>query len=497
MSEQVTVQGKPKVPSVLISYAHETPVHASWVLALAQDLRKNGINVILDQWDLTPGRDTLVFMEQSITVADRVLMLCTPKYAAKADKRVGGVGYEGMIISAELFTMSDTNKFVCLLRNGEPETSLPVFVKSRFYIDFRDDGHYQTNLQRLLRDLHEVPPSDKPPLGPNPYSDTSSLGKVEQTGHQYYQTLLDKAQILLRDRDQGGWNRLLRSTQQDVAALLLKWTKEVAGARLDDASWQERLDGLVVQAVPMMGLTLCAVDSGAESVGLQASTVDWLLRLPGWPMAGESRLVWAPRFLVYIYHHLLGSLLFDQRKQPQAVRLLRMQVPDWQTDAVTDMWASADLMAWPVSLDDWVQAWQFLLDRYAQPNAWLERVFASEMDYQLGVGAYQMLASILDFASQVGAGTHPEDFNLRVAPTFFLRKKSDAELPDLGQMFRRALPDAQATQAIATEFGVDRTLLDRYWKFWVDHWVDFIGRSSFRNLAWLAPQLRQSVARLP
>ena len=64
-------------PKVFISYSHDSPEHKQWVSELAARLRRNGIDAILDQWDLGLGDDVTRFMERGIVNADRVLVICT------------------------------------------------------------------------------------------------------------------------------------------------------------------------------------------------------------------------------------------------------------------------------------------------------------------------------------------------------------------------------------------------------------------------------------
>ena len=89
------------LPKVFISYAWESEEHRAWVKALADHLLTDGIEAIVDRYDLGLGDRLPQFMEESVTSADYVLIVCTPTYKAKADARVGGVGYEGHIISDE------------------------------------------------------------------------------------------------------------------------------------------------------------------------------------------------------------------------------------------------------------------------------------------------------------------------------------------------------------------------------------------------------------
>ena len=80
-------------PNVFISYSHDNDEHKQWVRKLASDLRNNGIDVILDQWDIGPGDDLTAFMEKGVTSADRVLVVSSPRYVQKANVGEGGVGW--------------------------------------------------------------------------------------------------------------------------------------------------------------------------------------------------------------------------------------------------------------------------------------------------------------------------------------------------------------------------------------------------------------------
>ncbi|HLA75634.1 MAG TPA: toll/interleukin-1 receptor domain-containing protein, partial [Gammaproteobacteria bacterium] len=105
-------------PIVFISYSHDSPEHKQWVLSLATDLRDNGIDAILDRWELVPGQDVTVFMQNGIITADRVLMVCSEAYVTKGEAGVGGVGFERLIVTAEVVQSIDTKKFIPLLRNN-------------------------------------------------------------------------------------------------------------------------------------------------------------------------------------------------------------------------------------------------------------------------------------------------------------------------------------------------------------------------------------------
>jgi TIR domain len=83
---------------------------------LASKLMDNGVDVVLDQWDLGLGDDAIKFMEHGVTTANRVLMICTASYVRKVNDGQGGAGYEGMIVTGELVRNLGTSKFIPVIR---------------------------------------------------------------------------------------------------------------------------------------------------------------------------------------------------------------------------------------------------------------------------------------------------------------------------------------------------------------------------------------------
>ncbi|MFM1798445.1 MAG: hypothetical protein RLZZ117_723, partial [Cyanobacteriota bacterium] len=173
--ERIRVQGwglswRVMNPRVFLSYSHDSADHRDWVRRLAERLRANGVDVRLDQWDLRAGADVVRFMEAGIVEADRVLMVCTANYVAKAEERKGGAGYEGMIVTGQMARATETIKFVPIVRENAGDALIPAFLGQRLWLDFRDDGCFDERLLELLHELHEVPRYVKPPLGPSPFA---------------------------------------------------------------------------------------------------------------------------------------------------------------------------------------------------------------------------------------------------------------------------------------------------------------------------------------
>ena len=147
--------------SVFVSYSWEDKDHNEWVKNLASKLRKDGIDAKLDQWELTPGDQLTEFMEKSIRENDYVLVICTPTYKLKSDKRKGGVGYEGDIITSEIFGKKNHRKFIPLLRKGSWIESAPSWLLGKYYIDmsnypFKLDGY--SDLEATLNNKREKAP---------------------------------------------------------------------------------------------------------------------------------------------------------------------------------------------------------------------------------------------------------------------------------------------------------------------------------------------------
>lgn len=158
---------------VFISYSWDGIEHQEWVLGLAEYLASHyGIDIILDQFELSAGKDLTHFMENSIAVSDKVLVILTPNYKNKAEKREDGVGYETSMISQEIFESPiSVVKFIPILRTGTKKESSPKFMSSKVYIDMTDNSKYNHRAYELFRAIYDKSLVQKPQLGPIPNED--------------------------------------------------------------------------------------------------------------------------------------------------------------------------------------------------------------------------------------------------------------------------------------------------------------------------------------
>lgn len=151
-------------PVVFISYSWDSDDHANWVIELASDLTRSGVKVILDRWDLHFGDDKTTFMERGISKSTFVLVVCTPKYAEKANQRQGGVGYEAMIITGQLAAHIESRKFIPILRSGSWDTDTPTWLATRLGVDLRGNPYPTKQFDALVDHISGIHP-EAPKLG--------------------------------------------------------------------------------------------------------------------------------------------------------------------------------------------------------------------------------------------------------------------------------------------------------------------------------------------
>lgn len=151
-------------PETFISYAWGVSEHERWVERLATDLKKAGIDVVLDQWENRIGSSILRFVER-IEECRHVIVIGTPLYRQKA-KNVASA--KGSVVAAEwdlagirLLATEDQKRTVLpVLLAGEESESFPALLRGRIYGDFRVEDAYFAQAFDLILDVYDIPHRD-------------------------------------------------------------------------------------------------------------------------------------------------------------------------------------------------------------------------------------------------------------------------------------------------------------------------------------------------
>ena len=194
------------IPRVFISYSWTVQER---VIELAERLIVNGVDVIIDVYDLKEGQDKYAFMERSVNdpTVNRVLIICDKTYTQKSNDRSGGVGDETVIISPEIYGRINQEKFIPVIYEVDDNggACCPSYIKSRIYIDLStNDDRYELEYEKLLRNIYEKPLYKKPALGSKPEwleNDTVNLSAIRDINKQlrgYTGSNQSKVDFLLR-----------------------------------------------------------------------------------------------------------------------------------------------------------------------------------------------------------------------------------------------------------------------------------------------------------
>lgn len=167
---------------VFISYSHDSPLHQERVLALANQLRQEGVDAWIDRYEPHPAEGWPRWMKRQIDGAVFVLAVCTETYCRRfeGDEKPGqglGVSLEGLLATQILYQAGGLNKKVVpVLFEGADEV-VPTLLKP--YTRYHLPEDYE-NLYRHLTSQPEVVPLLLGDRREQPA--TRTLGETSRTG---------------------------------------------------------------------------------------------------------------------------------------------------------------------------------------------------------------------------------------------------------------------------------------------------------------------------
>jgi tetratricopeptide (TPR) repeat protein len=163
----------PKSTKTFISYSHDSQQHSQRVLALANQLRAQGVDAEIDQYETRPPQGWPRWCEEQLRPdnSEFVLVICTETYLKRIEGRVSadegrGVFWEGDIIYNYIYDQKSKGRFLPVIFDRKDDEFIPIPLRSaaRYLLTAFDlsDSEYEA----LYRELTHQPAVEKPPLGP-------------------------------------------------------------------------------------------------------------------------------------------------------------------------------------------------------------------------------------------------------------------------------------------------------------------------------------------
>ena len=156
------------MPTVFISYSHDSEEHTDRVRKLADRLSHDGIDCLFDQYvSAFPPEDWTKWMEDGLEKADFVLLVCTETYLrrVKGTEKKGmglGVRWEGKLIYNHIYKTGGKNHcFIPVIFSPEDSEHIPIPLIGGPRFLLNSEKNYET----LYRVLTDQPKIMKPPIG--------------------------------------------------------------------------------------------------------------------------------------------------------------------------------------------------------------------------------------------------------------------------------------------------------------------------------------------
>lgn len=152
-----TNQTPPTPKRIFISYTARGEGVQNWVEKFATELRQAGLNARADFWDLQYGMDLPDFMASEISQADKVLIVADANYAERANGKLGGVGWETMLIQGDYLSNNLGNlKYILITLGEDRDQCVPNYLKTKFSAHFNLGPLDRRELVSLVKTLHSV-----------------------------------------------------------------------------------------------------------------------------------------------------------------------------------------------------------------------------------------------------------------------------------------------------------------------------------------------------
>lgn len=149
---------------VFISYSHDSEEHVTRVRELSDRLRGEGVDCVLDQYEVCPPEGWQRWMDIKIRDSQFVLLICTDSYYKRVmgeeEKGRGlGVKWEGNLIYQHIYHSDTLNtKFIPVIFSEEHTNCIPTPLLGATRYSLASDDGYEDLYRRLTNQvLHSKP----------------------------------------------------------------------------------------------------------------------------------------------------------------------------------------------------------------------------------------------------------------------------------------------------------------------------------------------------
>ena len=226
---------------VFVSYSHDSKAHDARVLALADELRGDGIDVSLDRYILHASEGWPQWTQKQLVEADFVLLICTPNYRRRFEgEEASGedldASWTATIALRLLYDAGGRNdKLLPVLFEEGTEQDIPLVLRSSTW--YRVPGGYE-ELYRRLTGQPMTPPSPLGEVQPMPPPTRPGLlvhERIDDHDAARFPATTDPDIDVLRDALAKGAVVAFVGPGASVAGGLLSWSKLACMARTQAA----------------------------------------------------------------------------------------------------------------------------------------------------------------------------------------------------------------------------------------------------------------------
>jgi hypothetical protein len=475
------IQQAPAI-KVFMSYSHDTPEHKDEVKRIAYILRsKFNIDIQGDFYTEDMPHGTL-FTElmHVIKIVDKTIMILTPNYKIKADDGQGGVGYESMLITEELYKDLGSSKFIPVILDQQKINNadyFPTFLSSLRKGIFRSQYNNESSfIEAIARAITNRPRDPKPPLGGSGWKELTQPNIPPESINVEYLAQESNAGILFnyvlkitRNGDITAF-KLLRTHLIEISNNKLRKLREDHEAKFEAKSESNLfaiMDKFVNAMAPVLLTAYAASLSSNEKFTKQDGVMLDLLSIDCWFSRIKPTFIMLrdiPYMLAFTYHHIYGAIHIFNENFPNLIRLLntKLQNPDTAGD-YKPLYKTRHVVANIESLGkDCFLCFKFLLNSYERWE-WLKLIFKTEKEYRNYLVSYQLTIHILSYIFYLQEGNFNQEINFDVPLTFMI-----AEREQRVAAMNLIMKESDFFQDLLRKSKISKETAITQWKRWSD-----------------------------